>query len=39
LILSTSFLPAFSKIQRMLKRSKTALLVLAEENDRAAYVR
>lgn len=39
LILSTSFLPAFSKVQRMLKRSKTALLVLAEENDRVAYVR
>ena len=39
LILSTSFLPAFSKIQRMLKRRRTALLVLTEENDRAAYVR
>jgi DNA-binding NarL/FixJ family response regulator len=39
LVLSTSFLPAFSKIQPMLKRSKTALLVLAEENDRVAYVR
>ena len=39
LILSTSFLPAFSKIQGMLKRRGTALLVLAEENDRAAYVR
>jgi DNA-binding NarL/FixJ family response regulator len=39
LILSTSFLPVFSKIQRKLKRRQTALLVLAEENDRAAYVR
>ncbi len=39
LILSTSFLPAFSKIQRMLKRRQTALLVLTEENDRTAYVR
>ena len=39
LILSTSFLPAFSKIQRMLKRRQTALLVLTEENDRVAYVR
>src|SRR5208282_2997167 len=39
LILSTSFLPAFSKIQRMLKRRRTALLVLTEENDRVAYVR
>jgi DNA-binding NarL/FixJ family response regulator len=38
LILSTSFLLAFSKTRRMLKRSKTALLVLAEENDRVAYV-
>ena len=39
LVLSTGFLPAFSKIQRMLKRRKTALLVLTEENDRVAYVR
>jgi DNA-binding NarL/FixJ family response regulator len=39
LILSTSFLSAFSKIQRMLKRRRTALLVLTEENDRTAYVR
>ncbi len=39
LILSTSFLPAFSKIQRMLKRRQTALLVLAEDDDRVAYVR
>ena len=34
LILSTSFLPALSKIQQMLKRRKTAPLVLAEENGR-----
>jgi len=39
LMLSTNFLPAFSKIQRMLKRRQTALLLLAEENDRIAYVR
>ena len=39
LILSTNFLPAFAKIQRILKRRQTALLVLAEENDRIAYVR
>lgn len=39
LILSTSFLPVFSKIQRMLKRGRTALLVLTEETDRTAYVR
>lgn len=39
LVLSTSFLAVFSKIQPMLKRSKTALLVLAEENDRVAYMR
>ncbi|MGC2112300.1 MAG: hypothetical protein WA655_22465 [Candidatus Korobacteraceae bacterium] len=39
LILSTGFLPAFSKIQRRWKRRQTALLVLAEDSDRAAYVR
>jgi DNA-binding NarL/FixJ family response regulator len=39
LILSTSFLPAFLKIQRMLKRRQPALLVLTEDNDRTAYVR
>jgi len=39
LMLSTNFLPALSKIQGMLKRRQTALLVLAEENDRIAYVR
>jgi len=39
LVLSTGFLPVFSKIQRMLKRRQTALLVLTEENDRIAYVR
>jgi DNA-binding NarL/FixJ family response regulator len=37
LILSTSFLPAFAEIRMMLKRRQTALLVLAEENDHAAY--
>ncbi len=39
LLLSTSFLPAFSKIEPMLKRDRTALLLLAEDNDRAAYGR
>jgi len=39
LVLSTRFLPAFSKIEPVLKRSRTALLLLAEDNDRAAYVR
>jgi two-component system, NarL family, uhpT operon response regulator UhpA len=39
LVLSTSFLPAFPRIQSMLKQSKTALLMLAEENDGIAYMR
>ncbi len=39
LILSTSFLSSFSKIQRRLKKRQTALLVLAEDNDRTAYMR
>jgi DNA-binding NarL/FixJ family response regulator len=39
LMLSTNFLPALSKIQRILKRRQTALLVLTEEDDRIAYVR
>ncbi len=39
LVLSTNFLPAFSKIETVLKKSRTALLILAEENDRIAYVR
>jgi DNA-binding NarL/FixJ family response regulator len=39
LVLSTNFLPAFSQIQPMLKRGQTALLLLAEDNDRAAYMR
>jgi DNA-binding NarL/FixJ family response regulator len=39
LILSTNFLPVLSKIQRILKRRQTALLVLTEENDRVAYMR
>jgi DNA-binding NarL/FixJ family response regulator len=34
-----SFLPAFSKIQRMLKQRRTTLLVLAEDNDLTAYMR
>ncbi len=39
LILSTSFLPVFDKIQPLLKRERTALVMLAEENDRVAYKR
>ena len=39
LVLSTSFMPAFARIQRALRRRKTALLVLAEDNDRIAYTR
>jgi len=39
LILATNFLSAFSKIRQILKRRQTALLVLAEEHDRIAYVR
>ncbi len=39
LVLSTNFLPAFSKIEPVLKRRRTALLILAEENDRVPYVR
>ena len=39
LVLSTDFLPAFSKIQPVLKRNRTALLLLAEDNDRSAYMR
>ena len=39
LVLSTNFLPVFPKIRRMLKRRKTALLLLAEENDRADYMK
>lgn len=38
LVLSTNFLPVFPKIQRILKRRKTALLLLAEENDQADYM-
>ena len=37
LILSTAFLPAFKEIRRMLQRRQTALLVLADESDQAAY--
>ena len=39
LVLSTNFLPEFSKIQPVLKRGRTALLLLAEDNDRVAYMR
>lgn len=39
LVLSTNFLPMFSKIEPLLQPHRTALLLLAEENDRVAYVR
>ena|ERR1019366_465915 len=39
LILATSFLPSFSKIQQILEQRRMALLVLAEEHDRVAYMR
>lgn len=39
LVLSTGFLPAFAEIEPVLKRGRTALLLLAEDNDQAAYVR
>jgi len=39
LILSTRFLPVFEKIQPLLKRGRTALVVLAEENDQVVYMR
>lgn len=38
LLLSTNFLPVFSKIQPILEQRRTALLVLAEDDDRSAYV-
>ena len=39
LLLSSSFIEVFDKIQPLLKRDRTALVVLAEENDRIAYKR
>jgi DNA-binding NarL/FixJ family response regulator len=39
LVLSTNFLPAFSKIESALERRRTALLLLAEDGDQIAYVR
>jgi DNA-binding NarL/FixJ family response regulator len=39
LVLSTKFLPAFSQIESLLQRRRTALLLLADENDHVAYVR
>jgi DNA-binding NarL/FixJ family response regulator len=39
LLLSKSFQPAVAKINPILERSKTALLLLAENNDKAAYMR
>ena len=38
LVLSTDFLPVYPKIQRMLEHGKTALLLLAVENDQADYM-
>ena len=38
LILSTNFLPAISKVQRMIKRRRTALLLLTDENDQTDYM-
>ncbi len=39
LVLSTNFLPVFSKIQPVLKQRRTALLLLAEDNELTAYMR
>ena len=39
LVLSTRFLPVFRRLRPILKRRRTALLVLAEDNDRTPYVR
>jgi DNA-binding NarL/FixJ family response regulator len=39
LILSANFLPAVSKIQRRLKDRRTALVVLAEDDDPIVYTR
>ncbi len=39
LVMSTSFLPAFPKIQPVLRRNRTALLLLAEDHDRIPYAR
>src|SRR5690242_15324237 len=38
LVLSTNFLPAFSKIEPLLKRDRTALLILADESDSIACI-
>lgn len=38
LVLSTNFLPVFSKIEPLLHRRKTALLLLADDHDHVAYV-
>ena len=39
LVLSTRFLAELARIEPVLKRNRTALLLLAEDNDQAAYVR
>jgi hypothetical protein len=39
LVLSTSFLPAFPKIRPMLRRTRTALLLLAEDHNCILYTR
>lgn len=38
LVLSTNFLSVFPRVQRILKRRRTALLLLAEENDQVDYM-
>lgn len=37
LVLSTTFLPVFPKIDALLQHRRTALLLLAEDDDRTAY--
>ena len=39
LVLSTNFLPVLPKIQRMLKRRRTSLLLLGEDNDQVDYMK
>src|SRR5690242_14592032 len=39
LVLSTKFLPALSKIEPLIQRRQTAVLLIAEESDRVAHVR
>jgi two-component system response regulator DevR len=39
LILSTQFIPMFTQIEPLLQQRQTALLLLAEDDDRVAYAR